>query len=405
MLYWVLTKRGCAFCVSAKELLRRYAHPYRESVCETIQEARDFVGMRWHLDLHQTTFPVIVAFESDFEGTPVVVGGYENLVDSLQEPMLVHNPTRHTLYPIHHPDLFAMYKKGVASFWTPEEVSLVEDRDHWKALTPDERYFVSRVLAFFAGSDGIVQENLGAMFCTEVQWAEARQFYAMQIFQEAVHSEQYSLLIDTLIDDPKERDTLFNATDVVPCVRKKAAWAAKWITPNRRFAARLMAFVAVEGVLFSGSFCAIYWLKQRGLMPGLALSNEWISRDEALHYSFGCALYRKLRRPLPAHEARAILTEAVDCEIEFICEAIPCSMVGMNRASMEQYIKFVADRASVDLGYDKLYNVANPFPFMELQSLSGTTKTNFFERTASEYQRSGVMAARHDQVFDINGAF
>lgn len=398
-MYYILSKPGCSFCESAKTALRSEGLAYDTATCVNIAEAKAVLGVRWGLDTPQTTFPIVV-YAPDNE-RPTIVGGYVDLLDHLEEPVLRPDPARHTLYPIRHPKLFDLYKRGVASFWTPEEVSLKVDVDHWRKLSDDERYFVSRVLAFFAGSDGIVQENLAAMFCCETQWAEARQFYAMQIFQEAVHSEQYSLLIDTLIDDPQERQTLFEATQKIACVAKKADWAKKWITKTRRFAQRLVAFVCVEGILFSGSFCAIFWLKQRGLMPGLTLSNEWISRDEGLHYSFGCELYRSLVRKLTTDEVQDIIREAVDCELDFICEAIPCSMIGMNAANMTEYIKFVADRAAVDLGHPRIYDAVNPFQFMELQSLGGITKSNFFERTASEYQRAGVMSSSEDREFGL----
>jgi ribonucleotide reductase beta subunit family protein with ferritin-like domain len=304
---------------------------------------------------------------------------------------------RFTLFPLEHHDLFDFYKKSVASFWTAEEVSLAQDKTDWTTkLTENDRHFIEHVLAFFAGSDGIVMENLAANFAKEIQIPEARQFYASQMLIEAVHSEVYSLMIDA-VSDPRKAQSLFNAIETVPAVQRKAAWARKWMDPSRRFAERLLAFVCVEGILFSGSFCSIYWLKRRGVMPGLTLSNEFISRDEGLHYSFGCALYKKLRHQLSEETVRAIVSEAVATELEFVTDAIPCRLIGMNAELMQEYIKYVADRAMTDLGYGTLFGVNNPFPWMELISLQG--KTNFFEHMPSQYQRAG------DREFATNESF
>ena len=292
-----------------------------------------------------------------------------------------------TLFPIKSSEehLFKMYKHAVASFWTPEEIPFASDLAHWETLTDDEKHFIKYVLAFFAGSDGIVQENLASRFQREVTSQPVKLFYSFQNAMEGIHSETYSLLIDTYVKDKAEQDTLFRAIDTIPCIRKKADWALKWIESSGSFATRLVAFAAVEGIFFSGAFCAIYWLKKRGLMPGLTFSNELISRDEGLHTLFAIALYHTLQDKLEPQVITDILKEAVAIEKEFICEALPCSLIGMNSKMMSQYIEFVADRLAVQLGCSKLYGTANPFDFMELISLEG--KTNFFEKKVSEYSR------------------
>lgn len=292
-----------------------------------------------------------------------------------------------------------MYKQAVASFWTPEEIPFAKDQEHWETLSKDERHFITHVLAFFAGSDGIVQENLATRFQREVTSQPVKLFYSFQNAMEGIHSETYSLLIDTYVKDKEEQAHLFRAIDTIPCIRKKADWALKWIDSETSFATRLVAFAAVEGIFFSGAFCAIYWLKKRGLMPGLTFSNELISRDEGLHTLFAVALYHTLESRLDPAVVATILREAVAIEQEFICDALPCSLVGMNRKLMGQYIEFVADRLAVQLGGSKLYGTANPFDFMELISLEG--KTNFFEKKVSEYSRSTETssAIRFDEDF------
>ena len=299
--------------------------------------------------------------------------------------------SRFCLFPIAYPDLWSMYKQHVASFWTADEIDLSADLDHWhNKLSPDDRHFVSMVLAFFAGADGIVMENLAERFCREVTVPEARCFYGFQMAMESIHQETYSLLIDTYISDPKERGRLFSAHATIPSVERKASWAQKYIGSDATFAERLVAFATVEGIFFSGSFCAIFWLKKRGLMPGLTFSNELISRDEGLHCSFACQLYEKLERKLTQGEINRLIGEAVDVEKSFICDALPVSLIGMNSSLMGQYVEFVADRMLTDLGYDPLYGSKNPFDWMDLISLEG--KTNFFEKRVAEYQKSGVMA-------------
>ncbi|KAG0218646.1 Ribonucleotide-diphosphate reductase (RNR), small subunit [Mortierella sp. GBA43] len=313
------------------------------------------------------------------------------------EPLLKPNPRRFVLFPIKFHEVWQMYKKAEASFWTAEEVDLSKDMHDWEnRLTEDERFFISHILAFFAASDGIVNENLLERFSNEVQIPEARCFYGFQIMIENIHSEMYSLLIDTYIKEPSQRDHLFDAIDTIPCIRKKAAWAIKWISDqNSTFAERLIAFAAVEGIFFSGAFASIFWLKKRGLMPGLTFSNELISRDEGLHTDFACLLFSLLRNRPDAKRVNAIITEAVAIEQEFLTEALPVMLIGMNAKLMKQYIEFVADRLLVALGNPKHYNVENPFDFMDLISLQG--KTNFFEKRVSDYQKAGVMSATTDK--------
>jgi len=326
----------------------------------------------------------------------------------MTEPILTSNPNRFTMFPIGHPSVWEMYKKAEASFWTAEEVDLSDDLKHWASLTSDEQYFIKNVLAFFASSDGIVLENLGVRFMKEVQIPEARAFYGFQIAMENIHSEMYSLLIDTYISSTQEKQHLFRAMHTVPCVKKKSDWALKWIDSDRSFAERLVAFACIEGIFFSGSFCAIFWLKKRGLMPGLTFSNELISRDEGLHTDFACLLYTGLDNKLPESTIRAIVTEAVQIEKEFVTESLPVGLVGMNALLMQDYIDFVADRLMVAFNCDKIYNTKNPFDWMELISLQG--KTNFFEKRVGEYQKSGVMAsltteAGHSKVFSVDEDF
>jgi ribonucleoside-diphosphate reductase beta chain len=305
------------------------------------------------------------------------------------EPILAENRDRFVILPIQYDNVWQMYKKAEASFWTAEEVDLSEDLADWAKLNDNERHFVSIILAFFAASDGIVNENLAINFMREVQVPEARCFYGFQIAMENIHSEMYSLLIDTYVKDPVKKNFLFKAIDTIPAVTRKAEWALRWIeSPD--FAERLIAFAAVEGIFFSGSFCSLFWLKKRGLMPGLTFSNELISRDEALHCEFATLLYSMLKNKLAPERVQQIIQEAVEIEKEFVSEALPVSLIGMNAVMMKQYIEYVADFWLVRLGVPKLYGVANPFDFMELISLSG--KTNFFEKRVGDYQKAGVMA-------------
>lgn len=320
------------------------------------------------------------------------------------EPILQENPNRFVLFPIQHDDIWAEYKKGEACFWTAEEIDLSQDLTDWhEKLNDDERHFIKHVLAFFAASDGIVNENLAENFVAEVQYTEAKFFYGFQIMMENIHSETYSLLIDSYIKDKKEKDYLFNAIDTMDCVKKKAEWALRWID-NGSFAERIIAFAAVEGIFFSGSFCSIFWLKKRGLMPGLSFSNELISRDEGMHCDFACLLYNDhIVNKLPKDTVRGIIANAVEIEKEFVTDALPVGLIGMNADLMCQYIEFVADRLLVALKHDKIFNVENPFPWMDLISLEG--KTNFFEKRVGDYQKSGVMADRDSQVFSLDEDF
>ena len=319
------------------------------------------------------------------------------------EPILKENKDRFVLFPIKHHDIWEMYKKAEASFWTAEEIDLSSDLQDWKnKLSTDEKHFIQHVLAFFAASDGIVNENLAINFMNEVQYPEARCFYGFQIMMENIHSETYSLLIDTYINDPKEKDHLFRALETLPCVTKKGEWALKWIKKGS-FAERLIAFAAVEGIFFSGSFCSIFWLKKRGLMPGLTFSNELISRDEGLHCDFACLLYSQLEQKLPQIKVTEIIKNAVEIEKEFVSDSLPVRLIGMNATMMCQYIEFVADRLLLSLGCKKNYNASNPFDFMELISLQG--KTNFFEKRVAEYQKSGVMGNKDDNVFSLDEEF
>ncbi|KAK5646960.1 hypothetical protein RI129_005424 [Pyrocoelia pectoralis] len=310
--------------------------------------------------------------------------------DTQLEPLLRDNPRRFVIFPIEYPDIWARYKEAEASFWTTEEVDLSHDLEDWRGLTDDERYFISHVLAFFAASDGIVNENLVERFSQEVQVTEARCFYGFQIAIENVHSEMYSLLIDTYINEPKQKDRLFNAIETMPCIAKKADWALNWIaSEDATFAERVIAFAAVEGIFFSGSFASIFWLKKRGLMPGLTFSNELISRDEGMHCSFACLMFSHLVQKPSNERVTSIIRDAVLIEQEFLSEAIPVSLIGMNCNLMCQYIEYVADRLLLDLGCDKIYDVTNPFDFMNKISIEG--KTNFFEKKVGEYQKNGVV--------------
>jgi ribonucleotide reductase beta subunit family protein with ferritin-like domain len=322
------------------------------------------------------------------------------------ETILTENPNRYVMFPIQFPKIWAMYKKALSSFWVVEEVSLKDDLDHWKKLDADEQHFIKHVLAFFAASDGMVLENVLSRFTTDVQIPEARAFYANQGQMETIHSEMYSLLIDTYISDAAEKSKLFSAIHNFVSIKKKAEWAIKWIDDkNASFAKRLMAFAIVEGVFFSGSFASIFWLNQRGVMPGLCYSNELIARDEGMHTDFAVELYSTLKNRLPVAMAHDIFREAVGIEKEFITEALPCSLLGMNNALMCQYVEFVADRLLVQLGYEKLYNAENPFDFMELISIK--TKTNFFEGRVAEYRRSDVIVDgdADDNEFGLDGEF
>lgn len=323
---------------------------------------------------------------------------------TVEEPILKENPNRFVLFPIQHSDIWEMYKKQEASIWTAEELDLSPDLVDWDSkLNDDERFFIKHVLAFFAASDGIVNENLAENFLSEVQYTEAKFFYGFQIMMENIHSETYSLLIDTYIKDTKEKNYLFNAIETFEPVKKKAEWAMRWID-NGSYAERLVSFAAVEGIFFSGSFCSIFWLKKRGLMPGLTFSNELISRDEGLHCDFACMLYNNhLVNKLPKEQVQKIIEDAVEIEKEFVTESLPVRLIGMNSDLMSQYIEFVADRLLSELGNDKIYNTSNPFDFMDMINLQG--KTNFFEKRVGEYQKAGVLNNENNTTFSLDSDF
>jgi ribonucleoside-diphosphate reductase beta chain len=326
------------------------------------------------------------------------------MMTTLPEPILLENPHRFVIFPIKHHDIWEWYKRSQACFWTAEEIDLSGDLKDWEEkLNDDEKHFVKHVLAFFAASDGIVNENLAENFVNEVQYPEAKFFYGFQIMMENIHSETYSLLIDSYIKDNKEKDYLFNAIDHLPPVKRKAEWALRWIKGGS-FAERLIAFAAVEGIFFSGSFCSIFWLKKRGLMPGLSFSNELISRDEGMHCDFACLLYTShVVNKLPQSTLQDIITNAVEIEKEFVTDAIPVDLIGMNARLMCQYIEFVADRLLGSLGSPKVYHAENPFPWMDMISIQG--KTNFFEKRVGDYQKSGVLSQRDKQVFSLEEDF
>ena len=322
------------------------------------------------------------------------------------EPILTESDNRYVLLPIKHNNLFHLYKKALASFWTVEEVDLSKDMNHWVQLNKDEQHFIKNILAFFAGSDGIVLENLALRFMSEIKCSEAICFYGFQIAMENIHSEMYSLLIDTYIKDSNEKNHLFHAIDTIPSVGKKAKWAIKWINDEQsNFATRVVAFAAVEGIFFSGSFCAIFWLKKRGLMPGLTSSNELISRDEGMHTDFAIEIYSMLQNKLPYSTIKQIICEAVEIEKEFIIDSIPCRLIGMNSDLMSEYIEFVADRLIVQLGYDKIYDAKNQFDFMEMISLEG--KTNFFEKRVMDYSKANVSSEidSESKAFSLDADF
>ena len=319
------------------------------------------------------------------------------------EPLLIEDKSRFVLFPIKHDDIWEYYKKAEASFWTAEEIDLSQDLKDWENLNDGERHFISHVLAFFAASDGIVNENLAVNFISRVQFAEAKCFYGFQIMIENIHSETYSLLIDTYIKDSTERNKMLNAIDTIPCVAKKAEWALRWID-NGNFIERLLAFAVVEGIFFSGSFCSIFWLKKRGLMPGLTFSNELISRDEGLHRDFACLLYvNYVKNKLPDESVYSLVKDAVTIEKEFVTDALPVSLIGMNAELMCQYIEFVADHLLESLGLNKVYNAQNPFDFMDMISLQG--KTNFFEKRVGEYQKAGVLSDKESMSFSLDEDF
>ena len=335
---------------------------------------------------------------------PLELAPAEVKQETNHEPLLEENPNRHVIFPIEHSDIWLKYKQHMSVFWIPEEIDLSKDMNDWVKLSDNERHFIKYILGFFAGSGGIVMENLAMRFTREIGIPEAKFFYACQNLMESVHSEAYSLLIDTYIENKQEKLDILRAIQTIPCVQKKAEWALQWIdSKEASFATRLMAFAVIEGIFFSGAFCSIFWLKQRGLMPGLTVSNEFISRDEGLHTEFACLLYGKLANKLTKQEAHKIIREAVKIEKNFITKALPCELIGMNAKLMAQYIEFVADRLSVQLGYPKVYHSANPFDFMERISLE--SKDNFFEKRVTTYAKANTNGPAEDKKFTTDADF
>lgn len=373
-----------------------------QQMTKTVSRPSSRTGSRSHTpSKKRTTQP---------EATALVIDGVTQEVAAptpapLPEPLLQGSDDRFVIFPIRHPDIWEKYKQHMAVFWTPEEIDLSKDVKDWtEKLNDNERYFIKNILGFFAGSDGIVMENLAERFMREVQWPEAKFFYTCQNMLEAIHSETYSLLIDTYIQDKEDKANTLRAIQTIPCVKKKAEWALNWIDSKEAdFATRLLAFAAVEGIFFSGAFCAIFWLKQRGVMPGLTLSNEFIARDEGLHTDFACLLYSKILNKLPKQKAHKIIRDAVKIEKQFITKSLPCDLIGMNAALMSQYIEFVADRLLLQLGYPKAYKAANPFSFMERISLEN--KDNFFEKRVSTYAKATVGKDREEMKFATNADF
>jgi len=389
---------NCRSCDSAKKFLADLSMGFSEVHLE-----RETSEIKQQVQASgSSTFPQIY-FGDKF------VGGYDSLVQlkesgGLPEPMLVEDAKRFVLFPIVHSDIWTFYKQAQASFWTAEEVDLSDDHISWRKLSDDEKHFVKMVLAFFSSSDGIVNENLALNMSTEVQWSEAKQFYTFQLYIESVHSEMYSLLIDTYVTDVQEKNHLFNAIETIPSIQRKANWSLMWCNSDTAtFAERLVAFAAVEGIFFSGSFCAIFWLKKRGLMPGLCFSNALISRDEGLHCDFACLLYKNLLNKLPVERVTEIITSAVEVEIEFVTESLPVNLIGMNADSMTEYIRFVADRLLLALGAPRAYGAQSPFEWMDLINLEG--KVNFFEKKNDMYSLSGVGCSAEDQKFALDAEF
>lgn len=378
---------SCSYCHRMVEFCKNEGIDYIEKPVDsdTLKEVCK------NLSIQTLTFPQVFGPRGEH------YGGFEAAHQKLTEPILQPD-TNFTLFPIVHHDVFDLYRKAVASFWVAEEIDLSKDAEDLAKMNDNEKHFIMQIIAFFAGSDGIVNENLARNFLNEVGIQEAKSFYSYQIFNESIHSHTYSLLIDTYIKDEAYKTKLFNAIYTIPSVQKKAQWCMKWIKDTSQpFSKRLIAFALVEGLFFSGAFCSIFWLKKRGLMPGLSFSNELISRDEGLHQDHAVLLFSKLQnKPLEA-DVKHLFQEAVDHEVEFICDSIPCNMIGMNQQDMTQYIKFVADRLLMQLGYSKMYHVKNPFPFMENISLEG--KTNFFEKKVGEYQRM-VERSKREVNFD-----
>jgi len=397
MEFRIYSKTECQRCVELVSICKQMNIKHVVEKVKCIADvAKAVPGFEDEL-LEINMFPIVASADRLYD--------YETFVSTFGEPLLLANENRHVLFPIKYPEIWSMYEKAVTSFWTTNEIDFSTDqKDFDTVMTNDERYFVKRILAFFAASDGIVNENLAINFSNEIQIPEARAFYSYQQFNETIHSHTYSLMIDTYVHDPQEKARLFDGIHTIPSITKKASWASKWIDKANCpcFAKRLVAFACVEGIMFSGSFCAIYWLKKRGLMHGLSFSNELISRDEGTHQDFAVLMYSYLKHKLTQDEVHTIVSEAVTHEMEFITESIPCRLIGMNDVLMKQYIEYVADRLLLQLGYATLYNSKNPFDFMENLSLTG--KTNFFERRVGEYARANPLEMQQ-QSFALDVEF
>ena len=367
----ILSKNGCTYCEHAENLCKDYNLEYKKTIIDKTE-------LKSRCGAQASTFPQLIV-----NGT--LIGDFFEFQEFLEEaePMLLPTLSRFTVFPIEHENLWSLYKKAQMSNWTAEEIDFSKDMDDWNSLSDNEKHFIKYILAFFAGSDGIVFENLNDNFASEVQYTEARSFYAYQEHNEMVHGETYSKLIDKYIRSSKEKKELFEAIQTIPCIEKKAKWAMKWFDKNRPFSERLIAFACVEGIFFSGSFCAIFWLKKRGLLPGLCFSNELISRDEGMHLEFAVELFKMLKNKPSKTVIEEIIKDAVSIEKEFITDALPCSLIGMNSEKMSEYIEYVADRLIKQVGHDKIWNTKNPFDFMENISLDG--KTNFFEKRVGDY--------------------
>lgn len=377
---------GCVYCDDAKRLLEKHRKSFSVLQFESLESLRSHLAPVVPRD-RIVSFPLIVE-----NSTGTIVGGYSHLLETLEEPVLSTTCRRYSAFPLTSLDIWTLYKKAIASFWTSDEISLREDADNFESLSTDEKYFITHILAFFASSDGIVNENLMKNFMQQVTLQESQLFWAYQAFNEAEHNITYSLLIDSLIPDPFEKRRVFDAVNQMPVVSQKAEWAKKWMDPaTKTFRERLVAFCCVEGILFSGSFAAIFWLKQQypAMLPGLSLSNQFISRDENLHCEHAKLLYSKIHHRLPQDVVHDIIREAVATEEAFMTQALPCKLVGMQAPTMIEYIHYVADRMAIDLGYSKIYHAENPFQWMDQISMHG--KTNFFESRVSEYQRSAVV--------------
>ena len=393
MSFVLLSKDDCILCRDVQTLLEQNNLEFKIHKVDTKDELFRLCGKRvpgWPQLLNEDDRTHFGSIDE-----------LEHFIDT-REIVLAENPYRFTTFPIKYDDLWKLYKRAQASFWVPEEIDFSRDTEDWNNLNADEQHFIKHILAFFAGSDGIVNENLAANFMKEVHLSEAKSFYSYQMYNESIHSETYSLLIDKYVKDPAEKTKLFRAIETIPSVKAKADWAFKWFDRERPFAERLVAFACVEGILFSGSFCAIFWLKKRGLMPGLGFSNEYISRDEALHMEFAVALYRYLKSKPSSEIIRNIVREAVATEKDFIVDALPCSLIGMNSELMKQYIEYVADRLLKQLDVP-IYDVENPFDFMENISLQA--KTNFFEKRVAEYAHAGIMVKEEEQIFGTDADF